>query len=486
MNDELLGLKPERLWHYFVQILQIPRPSKKEDRIIQYLLDFGKEMGLETLQDDVGNVLIRKPATKGFENRKMVVLQSHVDMVCEKNSDVDFDFDNDPIQAWIDGEWVKAKGTTLGADDGIGIAAQLAILEAGDLRHGPIECLFTVDEETGLTGAFGLKPGFLKSSILLNLDSEDDGELFIGCAGGRDTLAEIPYKTENTPAGHDGYKISVSGLLGGHSGDDISKGRGNAVKLLNRILWHGASHFGLKVSDIKGGNLRNAIAREAFANVVVPVEMKVSLKAFVAEFARLVKAEYKITEPSLDIGIEAIELPGTVIEYGVQEKLLNAIYGCPHGVIAWSAEIPNFVETSTNLASVMITDTKVVLTTSQRSSVESAKDDICNMVASVFMLAGAAVKHTDGYPGWTPNPGSMIVDLTAKLYKELFREDPKVLAIHAGLECGLIGDVYPEMDMISYGPTIKGAHSPDERLLIATVSKFWDLTVRVLEEIPEA
>ncbi len=485
MNDELLGLKPERLWHYFVKILEIPRPSKKEGRIIQYLLDFGKEMGLETLQDEVGNVLIRKPATKGFENRKMVVLQSHVDMVCEKNNNVDFDFDNDPIQAWIDGDWVKAKGTTLGADDGIGIAAQLAILEAGDLRHGPIECLFTVDEETGLTGAFGLKPGFLKSSILLNLDSEDDGELFIGCAGGRDTLAEIPYTTENTPAGHVGFKITVSGLLGGHSGDDISKGRGNAVKLLNRMLWHGALNFELKVSDIKGGNLRNAIAREAFANVVVPSDMKADLKTYVADFTRLVKAEFKITEPSLDIGIEPIELPDTIIETAVQEKLLNAIYGCPHGVMAWSAEIPNFVETSTNLASVMITDTKVVLTTSQRSSVESAKDDICNMVASVFRLAGADVKHTDGYPGWTPNPNSMIVDLTAKLYQELFREDPKVLAIHAGLECGLIGDVYPDMDMISYGPTIKGAHSPDERLLIPTVEKFWELTIRVLEEIPE-
>lgn len=485
MNKELLGLKPDRLWYYFAQILQIPRPSKKEEKIVQYLLDFGRQHGLETLQDEVGNVLIRKPATKGMENRKMVVLQSHVDMVCEKNNDVSFDFDNDPIQAWIDGDWVKAKGTTLGADDGIGIAAQLAILEAADLRHGPIECLFTVDEETGLTGAFGLKPGFLKSSILLNLDSEDDGELFIGCAGGKDTLAELSYTIEDTPGGHRGLRISISGLLGGHSGDDISKGRGNAVKLLNRILWHAARHFGLRVNDFKGGNLRNAIAREAFASVVVPADKKSSLLEYLKMFRKQVQAEYRITEPGLEVSYEDIDTPDTIIEKQAQDRLLNAIYSCPHGVIAWSAEIPNFVETSTNLASVIVTDTKVVITTSQRSSVESAKDDICNMVASVFMLAGAKVKHTDGYPGWTPNPNSMIVDLTSRIYKDLFNEEPKVLAIHAGLECGLIGDVYPEMDMISYGPTIKGAHSPDERLLIGTVDKFWELTLKVLEEIPE-
>lgn len=485
MNNELLGLKPARLWYYFTQILQIPRPSKKEDRIVKYLVDFGRQHGLETLRDEIGNVLIRKPATPGMEKKKMVVLQSHVDMVCEKNNDVTFDFDNDPIQARIDGDWVKATGTTLGADDGIGVAAQLALLEAKDIQHGPIECLFTIDEETGLTGAFGLKPGFLKSSILLNLDSEDDGELFIGCAGGKDTVIEMNYNTEEVPSSHRALQLTVSGLLGGHSGDDISKGRGNAVKIMNRMLWHGEAHFGLRLANFKGGNLRNAIAREAVAAFVVPADKEKSFLDYVKLFTKQVKAEYKITEPDLMIDYELAEGLDLVMDSVSQGKLLNALYACPHGVIAWSAEIPNFVETSTNLASVMFTDTKVMITTSQRSSVESAKEDIGNMVASVFHLAGATVKHTDGYPGWKPNPESMIVDLTAKLYKELFNEEPKVLAIHAGLECGLIGDVYPEMDMISYGPTIKGAHSPDERLLISTVEKFWDLTVKVLEEIPE-
>lgn len=485
MNTDLLELKPARLWHYFVEILQIPRPSKKEEKIVAYLLEFGKSHKLETVQDDVGNVLIRKAATPGMENKKMVVLQSHLDMVCEKNNDIEFDFDNDSIQARIDGEWVKATGTTLGADDGIGVAAQLAILESNEIKHGPIECLFTIDEETGLTGAFGLKPGFLKSSILLNLDSEDDGELFIGCAGGKDTVAEMSYETEAPAPDSTGYKITVSGLLGGHSGDDISKGRGNAVKILNRILWYGMNHFGLQLNDFNGGNLRNAIAREAFAVVSIPHTGGAYFTKYLDQFTKEVQAEYKITEPSMAVDCEYVATPDDVMVENDQHKLLNAIYGCPHGVIAWSAEIPNFVETSTNLASVKFTDTKVLLTTSQRSSVESAKEDICNMVASVFNLAGMDTKHTDGYPGWKPNPDSVIVDLTSKLYKQLFDEQPKVLAIHAGLECGLIGDVYPEMDMISYGPTIRGAHSPDERLLINTVDKFWELTVKVLEEIPE-
>lgn len=485
MNNEILDLNPKRLWYYFHQILQIPRPSKKEEKIISYLLNFGKEHGLESIQDEIGNVLIRKPASKGMENRATVVLQSHVDMVCEKNNDVKFDFENDPILSWIDDGWVKAKGTTLGADDGIGIAAQLALLEANDLKHGPIECLFTIDEETGLTGAFGLKPDFLKGTILLNLDSEDDGELFIGCAGGKDTVAEMKFETEAVPTSFSAFKITVSGLQGGHSGDDISKGRGNAVKLLNRILWYAAANFGLRVSDFKGGNLRNAIAREAFATIVVPDMHSQAFSDYLKTFREAVKAEYNITEPSLEVAIEKCGLPDLIIDKQSQDKLLNALYACPHGVIAWSADIPNFVETSTNLASVMLTDTKIMITTSQRSSVESAKDDICNMVASVFTLAGAEVKHTDGYPGWTPNPSSVIVDLTSSTYKDLFKEDPKVLAIHAGLECGLIGDVYPEMDMISFGPTIKGAHSPDERLLISTVEKFWKLTVKVLEGIPE-
>lgn len=486
MNEELLKLSPDRLWFYFTEILKTPRPSKNEEKIVLYLLDFGKQHKLETLQDEVGNVLIRKPATSGMENRKSVVLQSHVDMVCEKNSDVSFDFYNDPIQSWIDDGWVKAKGTTLGADDGIGIAAQLALLEATEIEHGPIECLFTIDEETGLTGAFGLKEGFLQSEILLNLDSEDDGELYIGCAGGKDTIATLLYSKEEIPKSFASYKLTVRGLSGGHSGDDIQKGRGNANKILNRMLWQGAKEYGLRINDFDGGNLRNAIAREAFAVFCLPENNIDGFTNFINEFKKQVQAEYKVNEPGLDILLETASLPDFIIDKASQDNLLNSVYACPHGVIAWSAEIPNFVETSTNLASVKFEKDAILITTSQRSSVESAKDDICNMVASVFTLAGAKAKHTDGYPGWTPNPNSEIVDITGKLYKELFDEEPKVLAIHAGLECGLIGDVYPEMDMISYGPTIKGAHSPDERLLIYTVEKFWELTIAILKNIPVA
>jgi dipeptidase D len=486
MNEELLKLQPDRLWYYFTEILKIPRPSKKEEKIINYLLEFGKAYQLETLQDETGNVLIRKPATPGMENLKMVVLQSHVDMVCEKNSDVEFDFNNDPIQTQIENGWVKAKGTTLGADDGIGIAAQLAILEANNIEHGPIECLFTIDEETGLTGAFGLKPGFLKGKILLNLDSEDDGELFIGCAGGIDTVVSFPLLKMTVPDAHEYFRLHVRGLLGGHSGDDISKGRGNANKILNRMLWHGMNHYGLQIAYVDGGNLRNAIAREALAIIAIPSKHTDEFKNYIKHFTKDVKAEFRVTEPDLGIAIESTDKPEYVLDNTLQNQLINAIYACPHGVIAWSAEIPNFVETSTNLASVKFEKDRILVTTSQRSSVDSAKVDIANMVASVFRLAGAEVKHSDGYPGWTPNPHSEIVEITRQEYMRLFNEEPKVLAIHAGLECGLIGDVYPEMDMISYGPTIKGAHSPDERLKIATVDKFWKLTLEVLKKIPAA
>jgi dipeptidase D len=405
-------------------------------------------------------------------------------MVCEKNSDLVFDFMADPIQAWIDSGWVKSKGTTLGADDGIGIAAQLAILEATDLQHGPIECLFTVDEETGLTGANGLKPGFLHGDILLNLDSEDEGELFIGCAGGKDTVATFKFKKEQVPDSVDFYLIKISGLTGGHSGDDIHKGRANANKLLNRILWQATQNFKLRISHIDGGNLRNAIAREAYAEVCVPSVHSKSLIDFVTRFNSIAQAEYKVTEPELKISIEKGKDLIYVIDNVKHHNLINSIYACPHGVISWSADIPNFVETSTNLASIKIKDDTITISTSQRSSVESAKDDICNMVASVFMLAGAEVRHSDGYPGWKPNSNSAIVDICNKTYIDLFKTEPQVKAIHAGLECGLIGHAYPKMDMISFGPTIKGAHSPDERLDIASVKKFWDLTVEVLKRIP--
>ncbi len=485
MNEEIYTLRPERLWHYFGEILKIPRPSKKEEKIAAYLLDFGRKHQLETLRDAVGNVLIRKPASPGRENISPVVLQSHIDMVCEKNAGTEHDFDKDPIDAYIEDGWVSARGTTLGADDGIGIAAQLAILESDSIEHGPVECLFTVDEETGLTGAFGLDPKLLQGRILLNLDSEDDGQIFIGCAGGKDTTATLKYAREKAPAAHAAWKVSVTGLRGGHSGDDIQKGYGNANKILNRLLWNAGRTHGLRLSEIDAGNLRNAIAREGFAIVMVPEKETAAFTAFVGEFNNTLRKEYKITEPGLNISVQETGSPGSVIGREAQDKLLNALYACPHGVIAWSREIPDFVETSTNLASVKTRDGFFEITTSQRSSVESAKHDVASMVAATFMLAGAEVRHSDGYPGWTPNPESEIVDITAQVYEDLFSTKPEVLAIHAGLECGLIGDKYPGMDMVSYGPTIKGAHSPDERINIETVEKFWKMTLEILKRIPE-
>jgi len=484
MSDNIRNLEPNVVWEYFDDICKIPRPSKKEEKIIAYLMEFGSKHQLETLQDEIGNVLIRKEATKGMENKPWVVMQSHVDMVCEKNSDVDFDFEKDAIVPMIDGDWITANGTTLGADDGIGVATQLAILASKDIEHGPIECLFTIDEETGLTGAFGLKPGFLKSEILLNLDSEDEGELFIGCAGGVDTMIEMEYETETISAvDYQFYKLTVNGLRGGHSGDDIHKGYGNAVKIMNRLLWESTQMHQLRLVDFKGGNLRNAIARESFAEVAIPKNQITDFEDYFKKLANDIKNEFSITEENLNIEFEKHENERAAILEEYQQALLNSLYSCPHGVIAWSQSIPNFVETSTNLASVKMENNTIFITTSQRSSVESAKKDIANMIAANFRSVGAYVEHSDGYPGWTPNPSSKVLAQTAASYEKLFDKKPKVLAIHAGLECGLIGEVYPKMDMISYGPTIKGAHSPDERIEIKTVKMFWDLTLDVLKNI---
>ncbi|MFH2095903.1 MAG: beta-Ala-His dipeptidase, partial [Bacteroidota bacterium] len=394
------GLEPQAVWEQFEEILKIPRPSKKEEKIIAYLMDFGKKHGLETKRDKTGNVVISKPATKGMEHLKSVVLQSHMDMVCEKNSDLQFNFETDAIQAVIDGEWVKAKGTTLGADDGIGIAAQLAILVADNIPHGPLECLFTVDEETGLTGAFELEPGLFKSNILLNLDSEDEGEIFIGCAGGVDSVINMKYTPENVPDGHSAFKISVAGLPGGHSGDEIDKEHGNSNKILNRILWKASRDFGLRLNNFDGGNLRNAIPREAFAIVTIPAEKQQLFASFVNNFTKDVKNELEETAPNLSIAIEPAVIPGFVTDMKSQQNLLNALYACPHGVIKWSLKLKGLVETSTNLASVkFIEGNKILITTSQRSSLESGKNDIAAMVRSVFELAGAEVKHSEGYPG---------------------------------------------------------------------------------------
>lgn len=479
-------LSPQGVFGYFTEICEVPRPSKKEDKIINYLLNFARKHNLEVKKDDAGNVVIIKPATKGMENRKTVILQSHVDMVCEKNNATQHNFDTDPIIPYVDGEWVKAKGTTLGADCGIGIATQLAVLTDNTLQHGRVECLFTVDEETGLTGAKALQAGFLEGKILLNLDSEDEGELFIGCAGGIDTTILFTYDTEAMPSNYIPFKVTVSGLQGGHSGDDINKGRGNANKILNRFLWRATTKYDLRISHFDGGNLRNAIAREAYAVVSVHKASKEALMADFESYNHIIKTEYRITEPNLQLCIEEVNTPVlSVIDESTQFELLNSIYACPHGVLAMSFEVEGLVETSTNLASIKFKDNnQIIITTSQRSASNTAKRDAANMVRAVFQLTNASIEHGDGYPGWQPNKNSEILHITEVAYKKLFGNQPAVKAIHAGLECGLFLEKYPDLDMISFGPTIKGAHSPDERLEIKTVQKFWDLLIEVLAAIP--
>ena len=480
----LTEINPQPLFNYFGQICQVPRPSKKEEKIRHFLLEFANENGLQSITDEAGNVLILKPATKGMENSPTVILQTHMDMVCEKNSDKVFDFDNDAIEPMIVDGWVKANGTTLGADCGIGIAAQLAVLTSKEIKHGPLECLITVDEETGLTGAFALKPGFLSGKILLNLDSEDEGEIFIGCAGGIDTLATFTYQKEVIPESSAAFKISVSGLLGGHSGDDIHKNRGNANKILTRFLQRASKYTGLKLAEYNGGNLRNAIAREAFTVVVLPESDSVNLANDFEQFRTEILFEFERAEPKLKLELEETEMPGFVIDNETQNRLINALIACPHGVLEMSSRMEGMVETSTNLASVkFIHDNKIRVTTSQRSEIESRKYFAAEMVEAVFTLAGAQVEHSDGYPGWTPNPDSGVLKITVKSYEKLFGVKPVVRSIHAGLECGLFLEKYPELDMVSFGPTIRGAHSPDERLNIETTQKFWKHLVEVLESL---
>lgn len=478
-------LKPQGVFHYFAEICKVPRPSKKEEKIIAYLQAFGKKHNLETLTDEVGNVLIKKPATPGMENRKTIVLQSHVDMVCEKNNDVQHDFLNDPIETEIDGEWLKAKGTTLGADNGIGVATELAILADDTIAHGPLECLFTIDEETGLTGAFALKEGFMNGDILLNLDSEDEGELFIGCAGGIDTVAQFVYQEVDVPAGYFCCKVQVKGLKGGHSGGDIHLGRGNANKILNRFLSQTLKKYDMYLCEIDGGNLRNAIAREAHAVIALPEADKHAVRADLNIFAAEVQAEYNVTDPDLQLLMESEAPRAKAIDKDTTKRLLQAIYAVPHGVYAMSQDIPGLVETSTNMASVKMKPGNIIrIETSQRSSTASSKRDMNTMVRTVFEMAGAEVSSGEGYPGWKPNPHSEILEIATASYKRLFGVDAKVKAIHAGLECGLFLDKYPTLDMISFGPTLQGVHSPDERMLIPTVQKFWDHLLDILKNAP--
>ncbi len=474
-------LEPTLLWSFFHDINQIPRPSKKEEKVIAYLKAFSNKHKLETKVDAAGNVLICKQPTAGYENRKMIILQAHMDMVCEKNSDTQFNFDTDPIQTWIDGDWVKAKGTTLGADNGIGMSMMLAVLASANLKHPGLECLFTVDEETGLTGAFALDNNLLKGEVLINLDSEDDGEIFVGCAGGIDTTAVLPYTAEKSREGYFAFKVTVKGLTGGHSGDDIDKGRGNANKILNRYLWNVSKTTDLQLHKFDGGNLRNAIPREATATVSVPWSEKENVRIMLNVYIAEIEKELGDVEPKLQITLESEKLPETAIDKKTTEALLNVLYACPHGVKDMSKDMPGLVETSTNLASIkMQPNHTILITTSQRSSVDSAKYDIAHQVEAVLTLAGATVTHGDGYPGWKPNLNSEILKTAQESYRKLFDAEPKVRAIHAGLECGLFLEKYPHLDMISIGPQMYGVHSPDERLSISSTQKCWKWLVDIL------
>ena len=482
MNKNIATLEPVEVWKHFHELTQIPRPSKKEAKASEFMAAFGKKLGLETIVDEVGNVIIRKPAVQGIETKTGVILQAHLDMVPQKNNDKVHDFEKDPITAYIDGEWVTADGTTLGADNGMGVAAAMAVLESKTLKHGPVEALFTIDEETGMTGAQELKPQLLKGKILINLDSEDEGELYVGCAGGLDGGFTFAYKEEPTPAGSAAFKISLTGLKGGHSGMDIALGRGNANKLIIRLL-KSVEPLGVRLAGIAGGNVRNAIPREAFVTVTLPESNAGQLATRIAEFEQTVKAELERTEPDLKITIETTGLPATLIDLGTQSRMTDAIYACPNGVIRMSDAMHGLVETSTNLAIVKSEAGAIHISCLMRSSVDSAKEDLAQMMGSVFTLAGAECRFTGGYPGWKPNPDSAILTKMKTVYRQLYGKVPEVKAIHAGLECGLLGGTYPDWDMISCGPTIRYPHSPDEKVNIATVGKWWKFLTEALANI---
>lgn len=485
MNNEIKSLEPSEVWTNFVALNAVPRASKKEEQVIGFMMDFGNSLGLETFKDAVGNVIIKKPATQGMENRKTIVMQSHLDMVHQKNNNTVFDFTTQGIDMLIVGEWVKANGTTLGADNGMGVAAIMAVLASKEIAHPAIEALFTIDEETGMTGAMGLEGGILQGEILLNLDTEEDDEIDIGCAGGIDVTAVRGYKEEEIPEDAVAYRLTVKGLQGGHSGMDIHKGLGNANKIMNRLLYGGFENFGLRISSINGGGLRNAIPRESEAVFVID---KVSADAFEFEHdltAENIKKELETVEPELNIILEETEMPARIMELGVQEGMLKAVYAALNGVYRMSTAMEDLVETSNNLAKVSIADGDIEVLCLTRSSVESSKMDLANALTATFELAGFEVVLSGSYPGWTPDVNSPILKVLKEKYETLFGETPHVVACHAGLECGILGQNYPDMDMISYGPTIRGAHSPDERVNIASVQKFWTFTKEILKNIPK-
>lgn len=485
MSNILGSLQPATLWNHFERICAIPHPSKYEEKLREHIVAWAKSKGLENVIDEVGNVIIRKPATKGMENRKGIVLQAHLDMVPQKNNDTNHDFEKDPIRPRIEGEWVKATGTTLGADNGIGLAAAMAVLESTDLVHGQVEALFTVDEETGMTGAFGLKPGLLTGDILMNLDSEDEGELFVGCAGGTNANMTFKYADESVPEGVEAFKLYVGGLKGGHSGVDIALERGNSNKILNRILWNAHKMYDLRISSIDGGTLRNAIPRESFAVVVLPKAKVAAFKNYVSEFLPIIVNEYKGVETDIKITLEPVAVPKTIIDLRTTFNFLNAVYATPNGVIRMSQDMKGLVETSTNLAIVKSENNEIKVQCLLRSSVDSAKQNLEEMVESVYNLAGAESIFDGQYPGWKPNMDSPILKEMLNAYEKQFGNKPKIAAIHAGLECGLLGGVYKNWDMISFGPTIRFPHSPDEKINITSVKKFWDFLVETLKNAPK-
>jgi dipeptidase D len=478
-------LEPVALWKNFAALNAVPRPSKKEERVIAFAKSFGESLGLETQVDDTGNVIIRKPASKGMEDRAPIVMQSHLDMVHQKNGGTKFDFEKQGIEMYIDEDWVKAKGTTLGADNGIGVAAIMAVLESKKIKHPPLEALFTIDEETGMTGAMGLKPGVLKGKILLNLDTEDDNELTIGCAGGVDVSVKGKYKETSCPSKLKGYRITIKGLNGGHSGMDIHKGLGNANKIMNRLLFGTSRHFSVRINHIDGGGLRNAIPRESEAIIALPEQQLRAFRKYFKSEVAAIKAEYRSTDEDLNIQLKAIDRPKMVMSKDFQTQFLRAIYACPNGIYRMSPDIPDLVQSSNNLARVYAADGQYEIYCLTRSSVDTEKVDLAQAIQSTFELIGGKVKTSGDYPGWTPNPNSTIIEVMEPIYKKLFKEAPHVNACHAGLECGILGQFYPEMEMISFGPNIRGAHSPDEKVQISSVQKFWKYLVETLKAIPE-
>ena len=483
MSEEVRNIEPKAMWNHFADLNAVPRPSKKEERVIEFVKSFGESLGLSTVVDEVGNVIIKKPGSPGMENKTTIVMQSHIDMVHQKNNDTKFDFDTEGIKMYVEDDWVKADGTTLGADNGIGVASIMAVLSSNEIVHPPIEALFTIDEETGMTGAMGLKGGLLDAKIMLNLDTEDDDELTIGCAGGIDVTAHGTYASEPAGSGIGSFKLTLNGLTGGHSGMDIHRGRGNANKLMNRVLWEATKEFDIRIRSIDGGSLRNAIPRESVAYITVSNNSVDTLKAAVSDKERELKEEYNTTDPDLKLSIESTDDITTVMNKKDAVAMMRAIYACPLGIYRMSPDIDGLVQTSNNVARVLVQDGAYTVQCLTRSSVDSEKMDEAEMIKCVFEQIGARVDFGGSYPGWTPKPGADIVKVMSATYMDLFGEEAHVMACHAGLECGILGTNYPDMEMISFGPNIRGAHSPDEKVQISSVHKYWKLLMETLKRI---